>query len=67
MADDSEVLLKLAAARKAQRALADVLRTAYEDAGLSGLCDEGRWEAALGALQNYDVRQLFPDATERQT
>jgi hypothetical protein len=31
---------------------------AYEDAGISGLCAEGRWEAAIGAMQSLDVRQL---------
>ena len=32
---------------------------AYEDAGLRGLCEEGRWEAAAGALQSMDVRKLI--------
>jgi hypothetical protein len=31
---------------------------AYEDAGISGLCAEGRWEAAIGAMQSLDVKQL---------
>jgi hypothetical protein len=31
---------------------------AYEDAGLQGLCEEGRWEAAIGALQSLDLRKL---------
>jgi len=26
-------------------------REAYEDAGIRGLCPEGRWEAALGAIE----------------
>lgn len=30
-------------------------REAYEDAGLSGLCAEGRWEAALSAIQSLDL------------
>lgn len=29
----------------------EVLTKAYEDAGIAGLCGEGRWEAALGALR----------------
>ena len=32
---------------------------AYEDAGLRGLCEEGRWEAAAGALQSMDMRKLI--------
>ncbi len=31
---------------------------AYEDAGISGLCAEGRWEAAIGAMQSLDVKQI---------
>jgi pentatricopeptide repeat protein len=27
---------------------------AYEDAGISGLCAEGRWEMALDALRSID-------------
>jgi hypothetical protein len=37
---------------------------AYEDAGLRGLCEAGRWEAAAGALQSLDVRKLV-EAIER--
>lgn len=37
---------------------------AYENAGVRGLCEEGRWEAAMGALQSLDldplIRQLKP-------
>jgi hypothetical protein len=28
---------------------------AYEDAGIRGLCAEGRWEAALAALRHVDL------------
>jgi hypothetical protein len=31
---------------------------AYEDAGLQGLCAEGRWEAAVGALRTLDLTAL---------
>ncbi|HVK62401.1 MAG TPA: DUF3565 domain-containing protein [Bdellovibrionales bacterium] len=27
---------------------------AYESAGISGLCEEGRWEAALSALDRFE-------------
>ena len=30
-------------------------REAYEDAGLRGLCAEGRWEAATGAIASCDL------------
>ena len=28
---------------------------AYEDAGIRGLCAEGRWEAALAAIRDLDL------------
>lgn len=31
---------------------------AYEDAGIQGLCESGRWESAVGALQSLDVHKL---------
>jgi PAS domain S-box-containing protein len=40
-----------------QACLAAALQ-AYEDAGLSGLCAEGRWEAALDALRSVPLRPL---------
>jgi hypothetical protein len=34
---------------------------AYEDAGVRGLCQEGRWEAAVGAMQSIDLDRLLAD------
>lgn len=31
---------------------------AYEDAGIQGLCAEGRWEAAVGAMRRLDLGAL---------
>lgn len=31
---------------------------AYEDAGLQGLCEQGRWEAAVGAVRSLDLRAV---------
>ncbi len=28
---------------------------AYEDAGFSGLCAEGRWECAIEAMRYFDI------------
>lgn len=38
---------------------------AYEDAGLRGLCEAGRWEAALGALQSIDLQKLIQALEDR--
>jgi hypothetical protein len=32
---------------------------AYENAGISGLCEEGRWECAVGAIRGLDVELLL--------
>ncbi len=32
---------------------------AYEDAGIAGLCAEGRWELAVQAIRELDLDQLL--------
>jgi len=32
---------------------------AYEDAGIQGLCAEGRWEAAVGAMRTVELAPLL--------
>ena len=46
-------------------ALIEAALTAYEDAGLSGLCAEGRWEAAVAAMRSLDVAASAPPRTEQ--
>jgi len=43
------------AAERIRRALLDAAVRAHEDAGLRGLCAEGRWEAALDALRSTSL------------
>lgn len=45
-------------AEAARQACIAAALAAYEDAGVSGLCVEGRWEAAIGAMQSLDLRGL---------
>ena len=40
---------------------------AYEDAGLSGLCHEGRWECAVDAMRTLDLRALVQTLTSPAT
>jgi hypothetical protein len=50
--------------------LAEAVRTAcleaalraYEDAGISGLCEEGRWECAVQAIKGLDLTALVKPA-----
>lgn len=46
-------------AEQVRSALIEAAREAYEEAGISGLCAEGRWENALGAMQTLDLRPLL--------
>jgi hypothetical protein len=45
-----------------RRACIEAALAAYEDAGVSGLCAEGRWEAAVGAIQSLDLKQVVASA-----
>ena len=48
-----------------QACLTAALR-AYEDAGLSGLCQEGRWECAVDAIRALPLRPLLQGRSEGQ-
>ncbi|MGE5319982.1 MAG: hypothetical protein ACM3KD_07370 [Hyphomicrobiaceae bacterium] len=50
---DAELIAEAVRAACMQAAAA-----AYEDAGLRGLCEAGRWEAAVGALESLDLKRL---------
>lgn len=39
---------------------------AYEDAGVQGLCAEGRWEAAVSALRTVELVPLLRELKARQ-
>jgi hypothetical protein len=42
-------------AQAVQALCLDAAIRAYEDAGLSGLCQEGRWEYAVDAMRGLDL------------
>ena len=39
----------------------------YEEAAANGLCAQGSWEAAIGAMQSLDVAGLIQESTGDQT
>lgn len=41
------------------------LKEAYEQAGISGLCGEGRWEMAVTSLDNLDMKSVVREALEQ--
>ena len=55
---DEMTELKRKAAEAIKQALIEVAMTAYEEAGLSGLCEEGRWGVAIGAMRSYEAKKI---------
>lgn len=50
------------AAERVRAECLDAAISAYEDAGLRGLCAEGRWEAAIGAVRRLDLAPALLDS-----
>ena len=46
-------------AKRIQDACLQAALQAYEDAGIQGLCAEGCWEAAVGALKTVELAPLL--------
>lgn len=58
LADSAPPTNARALAESIRRALIAAGEAAYEDAGIQGLCAEGRWEAAVSAMRSVDVDAL---------
>ena len=54
-----------ALAEAVRQACIEAALAAYEDAGIAGLCAEGRWEAAIGAMQSLNLRAVVPDRAQQ--
>lgn len=54
-------------AEAVRRACIEAALAAYEDAGVSGLCAEGRWEAAVSAMQSLDLKRVPGDGAAAGT
>jgi hypothetical protein len=46
-------------AKRIRHACIQAVLQAYEDAGIQGLCAEGRWEAAVSALRTLELAPLL--------
>ena len=53
-------------AKSIRDACLEALLQAYEDAGVQGLCAEGRWEVAVGALKTVELAPLLREFNTRQ-
>lgn len=49
---------------KVRQACIDAAIDAYEDAGLRGLCQEGRWEIAIDALKHVNLDHIVKKSTK---
>lgn len=56
-------------AEAVRAACLDAAMRAYEDAGISGLCHEGRWEIAVQAIRTLDLGPVVREsqASDRST
>jgi hypothetical protein len=61
----SEISALAQLAERVRAALIEHALAAYADAGVRGLCAQGAWEAAVGALRSLDLDPLCRAATER--
>ena len=50
---------KLRLAEAVREACLKAGRDAYESAGISGLCEEGRWECAVDAIRSLDLDAII--------
>jgi hypothetical protein len=46
-------------AERVRQALLGAALSAYEDASVQGLCCEGAWEVAMGAMRGLDLSQVL--------
>jgi hypothetical protein len=51
-------------AEAVRAACLDAARHAYEDAGIRGLCADGRWEAALAAIRHLELAGVLERAAD---
>ena len=55
----SKLDLKRRMAEAVRAACLRAARQAYENAGISGLCEEGRWECAVDAIRSLDLEPFI--------
>lgn len=56
--DEAGLMVAEVLAKEFKKAIMD----SYQSAGMSGLCGEGRIEAALGSLENLDLKEIIEKA-----
>jgi hypothetical protein len=54
-------------AKRVRQACLEAIIQAYEDAGIQGLCAEGRWEVAVDALRTVDLTAVLREFQQSST
>lgn len=62
MSQNPDMTQHVPVAEAVRQACIEAALAAYEDAGIAGLCAEGRWEAAISAMQSLDVERIAVEA-----
>lgn len=62
--NDEGHLLQIAEAIRA--ACLEAALESYEDASMRGLCHEGAWECAIGAIRSLDMKRLLEQQSVSQ-
>jgi hypothetical protein len=52
-------------AKRIRETCIEAVLQAYEDAGIQGLCAEGRWEAAVDALRTVELAPVLRELEQR--
>ncbi len=55
----TEQNVKRRLAEAVRQACLKAAQEAYESAGISGLCEEGRWECAVAAIRSLDMEAII--------
>ena len=50
-------------AKKVKEACIQAAKEGFQDASMSGLCNEGAMEAAVSAIQNLDIQKILNEKT----
>jgi hypothetical protein len=58
-ANESDELTKMA--EKIRTAYLETAINSYEDAAANGLCAQGAWEVAVGAIRHLNITELLQD------
>ena len=56
--------IKRRLAEAVRQACLNAAREGYENAGISGLCEEGRWECAVDAIRALDIEAVIAKLPE---